>query len=46
VAPHVKKLEYMKRMVDSGVIAVVRAKNPEQAMKIADAVMAQRSRSR
>jgi 2-dehydro-3-deoxyphosphogluconate aldolase/(4S)-4-hydroxy-2-oxoglutarate aldolase len=36
----VKKLSVMKRIVDSGVIAVVRAESPEQALKIADAVKA------
>ena len=35
-----KKLSVMQHIVDSGVIAVVRAQSPEQALKIADAVKA------
>lgn len=35
-----KKLSVMTRIVDSGVIAVVRAENSEQALRIADAVKA------
>lgn len=35
-----KKLSVMNRIVESGVIAVVRAESPEQALRIADAVKA------
>jgi 2-dehydro-3-deoxyphosphogluconate aldolase/(4S)-4-hydroxy-2-oxoglutarate aldolase len=35
-----KKLSVMKRIIDGGVIAVVRAESPEAALKIADAVKA------
>jgi len=34
------KLETLKRIVDCGIIAVVRAENPEVALKIAEAVKA------
>jgi len=40
VATYMKKLSAMLRIVESGVIAVVRAESSEQALKIADAVMA------
>lgn len=34
------KLNVIKRIINTGIIAVVRAKTPEQAVKIAEAVKA------
>ena len=36
----VSKIEVLSKIVSSGLVAVIRAENPEQAARIADAILA------
>jgi len=36
----ISKIENLKRIAKTGIVAVVRAENPDQALKIAEAVRA------